>query len=127
MPTDPVPRARLRPPRPRLRQGPRDRRRHPGQGAIAAGFRATTFALTDDAEGDARLVRELEAGDYDVVTFGGALNGQNPAAPPDEHSTLWFERVLNIVHRGAPTARLALVRTADEYVSVVERVLGGRD
>jgi hypothetical protein len=95
--------------------------------ARAAGFRATTFALIDDAEGDARLMRELEADEYDVVTFGGALNGQNPASPPDEHSTLWFERVLNIVHRGAPTARLALVRTADEYVSVVERVLGGRD
>jgi len=92
--------------------------------ARSAGFRATTFALTDDAEGDARLVRELEADDYDVVTFGGAINGQNTSSPPDERSTLWFERVLNIVHRGAPTARIALVRTADEYVSVVERVLG---
>jgi hypothetical protein len=92
--------------------------------ARAAGFRATTFALTDDADGDARLVRELRADDYDVVTFGGAINGQNTSSPPDEHSTIWFERVLNIVHREAPTARIALVRTADEYVSVVERVLG---
>jgi hypothetical protein len=93
--------------------------------ARTAGFRATTFPLTDDAEGDARLVRELEAGDYDVVTFGGALNGQNPNSPPDERSTLWFERVLNIAHLGAPTARFALVRTADEYVTVVERALRG--
>jgi hypothetical protein len=93
--------------------------------ARSAGLRATTFALTDDAEGDARLVRELEACDYDVVTFGGGINGQNPSSPPDERSTLWFERVLNIVHQRAPTARIALVRTAGEYVSVVERALGG--
>ena len=94
--------------------------------ARAAGFRATTFALIDDAEGDARLVRELEADDYDVVTFAGALNGQNPASPPDEHTTLWFERVLNIVHRERRPRDRARAH-GGRVRQLVERVLGGRD
>jgi hypothetical protein len=92
--------------------------------ARSSGFRATIFALTNDAEGDARLVRELDAVDYDVVAIGGGINGQNTSVPPDEHTTVWFERVLNIILGAAPGAKIALVRSPDEHVSVVRRVLG---
>jgi hypothetical protein len=91
--------------------------------ARSAGFRATIFALTDDAAGDTRLAHELGDGDYDVVAIGGGINGQNPAVPPDEQSTVWFERVLNIIHEASPNAKIALVRSPDEHVSAVERVL----
>jgi hypothetical protein len=40
-----------------------------------AGYRATNFALTDDQEGDDRLVAELHADHYDVVDIGGVING----------------------------------------------------
>jgi len=43
-----------------------------------AGLAATNFALTDDEAGDARLIQELTAADYDGVLIGGFINGQDP-------------------------------------------------
>jgi hypothetical protein len=88
------------------------------------GYRATTFALTMDPEGDARLAKELEADRYDGVVIGGFINGQNPDVPPTEERTVWFERVLNLVHEKAPGAKIILNRQPSEALQSVERVLG---
>jgi hypothetical protein len=88
------------------------------------GYRATTFALTMDAEGDARLAAELEADTYDGVVIGGFINGQHPDMPPTEERTLWFERVLNLIHEKAPSAKIILNRQPSEALQSVERVLG---
>jgi pimeloyl-ACP methyl ester carboxylesterase len=91
----------------------------------SAGLRARTFALTDDAEGQARLVAELCAAHYDGVAIGGFLNGQDPAIRPTYETTLWFNRVLNLVHAHAPQAKIILVREPSDALPAIRRVLDG--
>jgi hypothetical protein len=75
------------------------------------GFQATTFVLTNDAAGDARLVAELQRAEYDGVAIGGYINGQDAVNfPATEEMTVWFNRVLNLVHANAPRAKIILVR-----------------
>jgi hypothetical protein len=93
--------------------------------ARRAGLRSTNFALTDDPEGDARLVSELQADTYDAVVFGGYINGQSPDFPPPApETTAWFNRVLNIVHEHAPTAKIVLVRGPADAKAALARELG---
>jgi hypothetical protein len=89
-----------------------------------AGLAATNFALTDDEAGDARLIRELTAADYDGVLIGGFINGQDPEDPPTEQRTRWFNRILNIVHAHAPAAKIILVRNPADALPAIGRVLG---
>ncbi len=91
------------------------------------GFEATTFVLTDDETGDARLISELQRAEYDGVAIGGYINGQDAVNfPATEETTAWFNRVLNIVHANAPDSKIILVRGPEEVVSAIERVLGKR-
>jgi hypothetical protein len=93
----------------------------------SVGLRSTNFALTDDAEGDARLIAELQAEDYDGVVIGGFINGQDAAEfPATEATTLWFNRVLNLVHAHAPlTTKIILTRAPADVLPAIDRVLGG--
>jgi hypothetical protein len=60
------------------------------------GFQATNFVLTNDEDGDARLVAELKRAEYDGVAIGGYINGQDAVNfPATEETTVWFNRVLN--------------------------------
>lgn len=89
------------------------------------GLRSTNFALTDNAEGDARLVAELRAEDYDGVVIGAFINGQDPAGfPATEATTAWFNRVLNLVHAHAPATKVILTRSPADVLPAIERVLG---
>ena len=89
------------------------------------GFQATTFALTHDEAGDARLVAELRRAEYDGVAIGGYINGQDAVNfPATAETTVWFNRILNIVHAQAPSSKIILVRGPDDVVPAIERVLG---
>jgi hypothetical protein len=88
-----------------------------------AGLRATALAVADDPASDARLVEALAADSYDAVAIGGYLSGQDPASPATAESAVWFNRVLNLVHAGAPQARIVLVRGPRNAVTDIERVL----
>ncbi|MCC6177711.1 MAG: hypothetical protein IT305_20610 [Chloroflexi bacterium] len=89
------------------------------------GIRATNFALTDDAAGDTRLVHELRSAEYDGVAIGGFINGQSPTEfPATEATTLWFNRILNLIHAHASATRIILVRRPDDALPAIERVLG---
>jgi hypothetical protein len=89
------------------------------------GFQATTFALTNDDAGDARLATELNRAEYDGVVIGGYINGQDAVNfPATEETTAWFNRVLNIIHRNAPNSKIILVRGPQDVVPAIERVLG---
>jgi hypothetical protein len=89
------------------------------------GFQANTFVLTNDEVGDAQLVSELKRAEYDGVAIGGYINGQDPVNfPATEETTIWFNRVLNIIHANAPSSKIILVRTPEEVVPAIERVLG---
>jgi hypothetical protein len=89
-----------------------------------AGVRATAIGVADDADSDQRLRAALAEDTYDAVAIGGFLNGQDPIAPPTEQTSLWFNRVLNLVHDGAPTARIVLVRGPADAIPAITRVLG---
>ena len=89
------------------------------------GFQATNFVLTNDEVGDARLAAELKQAEYDGVAIGGYINGQDAVNfPATEETTIWFNRVLNIVHANAPRSKIILVRGPEEIVPAIERVLG---
>jgi hypothetical protein len=89
------------------------------------GFQATNFVLTNDEEGDARLVAELKRTEYDGVAIGGYINGQDAVNfPATEETTVWFNRVLNIIHANAPKSKIILVRGPEDVVPAIERVLG---
>jgi hypothetical protein len=89
------------------------------------GFQATNFVLTNDEAGDARLVEELKRAEYDGVAIGGYINGQDAVNfPATEETTVWFNRVLNIVHANAPSSKIILVRGPEDVVPAIERVLG---
>jgi hypothetical protein len=89
------------------------------------GFRATIFVLTDDEAGDARLLSELTRAEYDGVAIGGYINGQDAVNfPATEETTIWFNRVLNIIHANAPRSKIILVRGPEDVVPAIQRVLG---
>ncbi len=89
------------------------------------GFQATNFVLTNDEAGDARLVAELKGAEYDGVAIGGYINGQDAVNfPATEETTVWFNRVLNLVHANAPKSKIILVRNPEDAVPAIERVLG---
>ena len=88
------------------------------------GFQATTFVLTNDEAGDTRLVSELKRAEYDGVAIGGYINGQDAVNfPATEETTVWFNRILNIVHAHAPSSKIILVRGPEDVVPAIERVL----
>jgi hypothetical protein len=89
------------------------------------GFQATNFVLTNDEAGDARLVAELNEAEYDGVAIGGYINGQDAVNfPATEETTIWFNRVLNLIHANAPRSKIILVRGPEDIVPAIERVLG---
>jgi len=88
------------------------------------GHRATVFALTDDADGDARLAAELARGTWDGISIGSFINGQDPNIPPTEQRTRWFNRVLNTIHARAPTAKIILARGPTDVAASIQHVLG---
>ncbi len=89
------------------------------------GFQATNFVLTNDDAGDARLVAELQRAEYDGVAIGGYINGQDAVNfPATGETTIWFNRVLNIIHANAPGSKIILVRGPEDVVPAIERVLG---
>ena len=89
-----------------------------------AGLRARNFALTNDAAGDAQLERHLIEDRWDGVIIGSYISGQDQAEPPTAETTEWFNRILNIVHGHAPTAKIVLVRDPAEALDSVGKVLG---
>jgi hypothetical protein len=89
------------------------------------GFQACTFVLTNDDSGDARLVSELKRAEYNGVAIGGYINGQDAVNfPATEETTVWFNRILNIIHANAPSTKIILVRGPEDVVPAIERVLG---
>jgi hypothetical protein len=74
---------------------------------------------------DARLVAELKRADYDGVVIGVYINGQDAVNfPATEETSVWFNRVLNIVHTNALRSKIILVRVPEDIVPAIERVLG---
>jgi hypothetical protein len=89
------------------------------------GYRATVIGVTDDAAGDASLVAALTGAEWDGVTIGSGINGQDAVAlPATDQTTRWFNRLLNIIHSHAPKAKIILLRGPSDAVPAIERELG---
>ena len=59
--------------------------------------------------------RRLKRAEYDGVAIGGYINGQDAVNfPATVETTAWFNRVLNIVHASAPSAKIILVRGPED-------------
>ena len=90
----------------------------------SAGLRATVITVAGDPAGDQRVRDALRADTYDAVSLGVGLSGQ---APPKygatAESTMWFNRVLNIVNAEAPTAKIVLARGPGDVMPAIERGL----
>ncbi len=81
--------------------------------------------FTNDEAGDAKLDSELKRAEYDGVAIGGYINGQDPVNfPATEETTVWFNRILNIIHENSPSSKIILVRGPEDAVPAIERVLG---
>jgi trans-aconitate methyltransferase len=68
---------------------------------LEAAGHGVTILLTKDAETvEAQVSRELEGSTYDVIVVGAGLRTLAPFAEQ-------FERLMNVLHREAPDAKLA--------------------
>lgn len=91
-----------------------------------AGLRATVITVTNDSAGDELLRSALRSDTYDAVNIGAGLSGQGPPTfVATAASTLWFNRLLNVVHAEAPTAKIILARGPDDVLPAIERELAG--
>jgi len=71
-----------------------------------------------------RLVAELKRAEYDGVAIGGYINGQDAVnLPATEETTVWFNRILNIIQASASRSKIILVRGPEDAVTAIERVL----
>lgn len=104
--------------------------KHPEIGAVVqarlceAGLAADIMVLPDSEAGDGHLAEVLDRAEYDGVVIGSFISGQDPNLPPTDRTTSWFNRVLNVIHTHAPSARIILVRNPDDALAAISRVLG---
>jgi hypothetical protein len=80
------------------------------------GWHADLCLVRPDESATAVLERQLAAAAYDCVVIGGGIR-----IPPK--SLLLFERVLNTVHRAAPTACIAFNTTPPDTADAAARWL----
>jgi hypothetical protein len=80
------------------------------------GWQAATCMITPDAAGSAMLEKALKAAAYDCVVIGGGLR-----VPPK--SLALFETVMNIIHKAAPNAAIALNTSPEDTADAAARQL----
>ena len=97
---------------------------------IQAGIRIAQTSMTErgwdvdlcmiapDDSGIAVLIAQLATADYNCVVIGGGLRIPPKGLP-------FFERVVNVVHRGAPKAAIAFNTRPEDTAEAAERSLGG--
>ncbi len=82
----------------------------------ARGWQGDLCMITPDDQGLAALAEQLTAARYDCVVIGAGIR------LPTARLHL-FEKVLNLVHRGAPGAAIAFNTHPEDTVAAMERWL----
>ena len=82
------------------------------------GWAADLCLVAPDASATEEVERRLGAAAYDVVVVGGGIR-----IPPK--SLLLFERLVNAVHRAAPTAAIAFNTTPQDTADAAGRWTAG--
>jgi hypothetical protein len=82
------------------------------------GWAADLCLVAPDASATEEVKRRLGAAAYDVVVVGGGIR-----IPPK--SLLLFERLVNAVHRAAPTAAIAFNTTPQDTADAAGRWIAG--
>jgi len=80
------------------------------------GWQGDTCMISPDEAGGAMLEKQLQGANYDCVVIGGGLR-----IPPK--SLALFERVINIVHRSAPSAAIAFNTRPEDTAEAASRQL----
>jgi hypothetical protein len=80
------------------------------------GWQGETCMITPDAAGGKMLEHALKSATYDCVVIGGGLR-----LPPK--SLTLFETVVNIVHKGAPSAAIAFNTKPEDTAEAAARQL----
>ena len=75
--------------------------------------------IAPDDSGIAKLVAKLAKTDYDCVVIGGGLR-----IPPK--GLLFFEKVVNAIHQGAPKAAIAFNTRPEDSAEAAARWIGKR-
>ena len=83
---------------------------------VERGWRGDLCMIPPGDSGIAMLQRQLAAATYDCVVIGGGLR-----LPPK--SLLFFETVLNAVHKAAPTAAIAFNTSPQDTADAAARWL----
>jgi hypothetical protein len=80
------------------------------------GWVADLCMIPPDAAGIAMLEKQLASSEYDCVVIGGGIR-----IPPK--SLLLFEKVVNVVHRAAPSCTIALNTRPEDTAEAAARWL----
>jgi hypothetical protein len=88
------------------------------QQMLDRGWNADLCLVPPDASATQTLERQLAAMTYDCVVIGGGIR-----IPPK--SLLLFERLVNTVHRAAPTAAIAFNTTPQDTGAAAARWFAG--
>jgi hypothetical protein len=78
------------------------------------GWQGDTCMITPDANGREMLEKQLSSASYDCVVIGGGLR-----IPPK--SLTLFEMVVNVVHRAAPSAKIAFNTRPEDTAEAAAR------
>jgi hypothetical protein len=81
------------------------------------GWQGDLRMITPDDAGLATLAHQLGEATYDCVVIGAGIR----LPPPSLHL---FEKIVNLVHRGAPRAAIAFNTHPEDTVAAMERWLG---
>ncbi|CAO5193533.1 hypothetical protein FAIPA1_90156 [Frankia sp. AiPs1] len=83
---------------------------------VAAGFVAEQVLVALDESALAAVRRAVGGQPWDVVVIGGGIRKPEPLVE-------FFEAVVNVVHTGAPAARIAFNADGGASLEAVQRVL----
>jgi hypothetical protein len=84
-----------------------------------AEFEVDTCLLAPDATAESEVEAALQSRSFACIVIGAGLR------EPPEHLLL-FEKILNLVHRLAPGARIAFNSTPADTAEAVQRWVGSR-
>ena len=80
------------------------------------GWQGDTCMITPDAAGESMLQTQLRSASYDCVVIGGGLR-----IPPK--GLMLFEKVVNVIHKSAPSAAIAFNTKPDDTADAAARQL----
>ncbi|CAF1054360.1 unnamed protein product [Adineta ricciae] len=96
------------------------------------GYKQTKiFGIYNTKKSDQEFINALKEKQWDIVALGGYVNGFDQASKYHEEGVStdraeilhWFNRILNLVHKLAPNAKIVLLKGPQDLPDALERVV----